>query len=140
MEFPIEVVFRDMDALPVTEDRVRERLAGLGQTGERIEAARVVIERAHRRHVRGNPFKVTIYVSVPGEDIVVSHEPQKAVAVKNKETTERKRKADEAHPEEKYFDVALNKAVDRARRQVDAHVRKRRQRQRDAGAAPRETK
>ncbi len=134
MAFPIEVVFRDMEVLPVTEEKIRERISGLGQPGERIEAARVVVERAHRRHVRGNPFKITIYLAVPGEDIVVSHEPQRAVAVKNKETSERKRKADEAHPEEKHFDVALRKAVDRARRQVDAHVRKRRQRQRDAGA------
>jgi len=132
MEFPIEVVFRDMDALPVTEEKVRERILGLGQPGERIESARVVVERTHHRHVRGNPFKITIYLSVPGDDIVVSHEPQTAAALRKKETTERKRKSDEAHPEDKHFDVALRKAVDRARRQVDAHVRKRRQRQRNA--------
>jgi ribosome-associated translation inhibitor RaiA len=53
---PVRITFRDIDALPAVEARVRRRVARLERTGPTLRGARVIIEGPHARpdghHVR----------------------------------------------------------------------------------------
>lgn len=72
---PIDVVFRDMAPSPMVDVFVRRWATRLHKSFERIEACTVVIEQPHRHHEHGRRFHVRIQLAVPGESIVISHEP-----------------------------------------------------------------
>lgn len=84
---------------------IREKLAPLGRIRGDALSCRVTIEPSDRRHRQGRIHRFTIRLAVPGEEIVVSREPQ----------------ANPAH-EDPY--VALRDACDALRRKVVGSHRK----------------
>ncbi|GEO80409.1 HPF/RaiA family ribosome-associated protein [Pararhodospirillum oryzae] len=79
MQSPAQIVFHGIDHSDAVEERIREKLAKLEQFHKNITACRVVVELHHKNtsqvHKRGEPFLVTISVSVPGEELVASSDP-----------------------------------------------------------------
>ena len=69
--FP-EISFRNMDSSAAVEERIRARIRELEQLEPRITSCGIVVERAHRRHHRGNVFGIHVVLHVPGREIVVS--------------------------------------------------------------------
>jgi ribosomal protein S5 len=75
MSFPVTVTFRDIDISPSVEHFARTWAARLGRVDSQIVRCDVTIERPHKHHERGNLFRVRVVVAVPGNDIIVSHDP-----------------------------------------------------------------
>ncbi len=107
MQLPIRISFHGMDASPAVESRIHELAAKLEQFHDRITRCDVAVEQPHHRHQKGNQWHVRIDMTVPGHEIVVSHDPGK----------------DEDH-EDVY--VALRDAFAAARRQLEDYVHKQR--------------
>jgi ribosome-associated translation inhibitor RaiA len=78
MDVPLELAFHNLEASEAVETRVRERVAKLEKMFPRLVACRVVVEAPHKQHQKGNVFRVRIEMSVPGDDLVVSKEPNRA--------------------------------------------------------------
>ena len=78
MDVPLEIAFHNLESSAAVETRVRERVAKLEKLFPRLVACRIVVEAPHRQHQKGNIFRVRIEMSVPGDDLVVSKEPNRA--------------------------------------------------------------
>jgi ribosomal subunit interface protein len=106
MQRPLEIRFRQMDASPAIEARIREKAAELERFSERITGCRVSVEKDHRHHHKGNLFRVRVEIDAPGKELAVTHSGRR----------------DHAH-EDVY--VAIRDAFRAAVRQLEDHVRER---------------
>jgi ribosomal subunit interface protein len=89
------------------EADIREKIQKLEQFYDRIISCKVAIEASHRRHHKGNLYRIHIVLEVPGHEIVVSRDP-----------------ADHHEHEDMY--VTIRDAFDSARRQLQDYASKRR--------------
>ena len=74
MQIPLQMSFRNMEPSAAIETDVREKAAKLEKFFDRITSCRVMIEAPHRHHHKGKLYQVRIDITVPGQEIVVSHE------------------------------------------------------------------
>lgn len=118
---PILISFRNMSVSPVLEDEARERVAWLESFYPGIVGCRVVLEVPHRHRRRGRPLHVRIEVSLPGEDVIVNHEPALDVT-----TRSASHKSDELDGRRKDAHVAIHEAFDVARRRLEDVARQQR--------------
>ncbi len=100
MKLSVEITFRDMPASEALEAKIQEKAQKLLQVCDRIISCRVVVEANHKHQNKGNLYHVSIDLTVPGQEIVVSRDPS----------------ANQAH-EDAY--VAVRDAFNAARRQVE---------------------
>ncbi len=107
MQVPLQISFRRMEHSETIEALIRERVAKLDASPDHIMGCRVVVELAGKHHEHGNLYEVRIDITVPGEEIVVTHEPSQ-------------------HTEYRDIRVALRDAFDSARRKLEDYVRCRR--------------
>ena len=105
MQIPLDITFKEFAQSDAVEARIRELVDKLERFYDRITRCEVMIETPHRRHRNGRQFHVRVRLTVPGGEIVASHDPG----------------PQEAH-EDVY--VALRDAFAAARRQLEEHVRK----------------
>jgi cold shock CspA family protein/ribosome-associated translation inhibitor RaiA len=78
MDIPVEIVFHNTPSKPAVETEIRHRVAKLDRLYEHLTGCRVSVEQLHRRHHTGNLYEVHIDMRVPGDELVVSHEPHRA--------------------------------------------------------------
>jgi ribosomal subunit interface protein len=102
----LQITFRNIDASPSVEEKVRERARELERFHDRILSCRVVIEAPNRRR-HGDLYHVRIDLKVPGREIVVKRDPPE-------------------HHAHEDIHVAVRDAFDAVRRQLEDHVRRRR--------------
>lgn len=105
MQIPIEITFRDMPSSSALEASIHEWASRLERVAP-IQRCTVVIERPNKHHRHGMPFQISLTVSTPGREIVVSH-------------------ADRAEHEDPY--LAVSDAFRAARRQLLDFVAQRRE-------------
>ena len=74
VKFPLQITFKDMKAPPDAEHWIRSEAAKLEFFYERIMGCRVAVERP-LSHGEGSPYHVRIDLTVPGAELVISHEP-----------------------------------------------------------------
>ncbi|MDZ4289502.1 MAG: HPF/RaiA family ribosome-associated protein [Prosthecobacter sp.] len=122
MDSPLEVTFRHMDHSPAVEARVRDEAASLKRFFSRLGGCRVVIEAPHQHRKHGGGYHVGIALSVPGNDIVVNHEPSLHGAVTQSETGA-PQKHQKPQPDHKDIYVSIRDAFSAARRQLQDHAR-----------------
>jgi cold shock CspA family protein len=125
MKVPPTITFRRMQPTDALDADVRRRLSKLETYCPSLMGARVVIEPAERHHRGGNRFHVRIDLTVPGEEIAVSHEASLRAGARalGARTT---RKTDEPDPTRKLLGVAIREAFDVARRRLQDYVRRQR--------------
>lgn len=79
MQVPVQVSFHGIDHSDAVEERVREKVAKLEQFCSDMISCRVTIEQHHKNtsneHKKGEPFHVTIDVTVPGDELIVKRDP-----------------------------------------------------------------
>jgi len=75
MQVPPEIAFRNVEPTPPVERAIEEGIAQLNEIHDRITSCRLMVELPHRRHRRGNLYRVRIDLTVPGAEIVVSRAP-----------------------------------------------------------------
>jgi cold shock CspA family protein/ribosome-associated translation inhibitor RaiA len=102
----LQVTFRNTDASPAVEAKIRERARELEQFSDRIVSCRVVIEARNRRR-HGDLFHIRAELKIPGKEIVVKRDPP------------------EHHAHEDIY-VAVRDCFDAVRRQLEDYVRRRR--------------
>ncbi len=73
MQTDVRITFRDFPPSDAVEARIRERAAKLEEFHDRITACRVAVEAAKRRH-KATEYQVRIDLTLPGEELVVSHD------------------------------------------------------------------
>ena len=77
MDRPLEIAFHNVEPSPAIESELRQHVDKLERRFGRLVGCRVSVERLHHQHRTGNVFEVHVTLSVPGQDLVVSHQPQK---------------------------------------------------------------
>jgi cold shock CspA family protein len=104
---------------------VRERADWLETFYPDIVGCRVLVETPHRHREHGQHVRIRIELSLPGEDVVVSHKPTLHASLKDAEG-EAHHKDDDIEAVHKYAEVAIREAFDAARRRLQDAARRRR--------------
>ncbi len=78
MDEALEITFHNLEPSDAVEAAIRERFAKLEKRYDRLTACRVSVEALHRQHRTGNLYEVHIDMLVPGAELAVSRQPQKA--------------------------------------------------------------
>ena len=125
MNVPPTITFRRMRQTDALDADVRKRLSRLETYCPSLMGARVLIEPMERHHRGGNRFHVRIDLTVPGEEIAVSHEASLRAGARALGAL-KTRKADEPDPTRKLLGVAIREAFDVARRRLQDYVRRQR--------------
>jgi cold shock CspA family protein len=125
MHRPPTITFRGIDHSPTLEAAIRARINKLETYYGAIVGCRVLVEPAQRHHETGNRYHVRIDISVPGDDIVVAHEPSLHATERTIELAETAR-VNEPDPERKHVLVAIREAFDIARRRLQDYARRQR--------------
>lgn len=126
---PVQITFRNMESAEAVEAKIhaeakiRAEAIDLDSFYDRIVGCRVVVEVPHRRHERGNVYHVRIDITVPGDELVVRHEPGLHGATERSGIGDGT-KAFEAHAPHKSLTLAIHDAFDLARRQVQDYARR----------------
>ena len=103
MQIPLQITFRDLEHSDAIEKAVREKAEKLDQFAQ-IMSCRVVVEMINKHQHKGTLYQVSIDLTVPGKEIVVSCDHG----------------IDHSH-EDIY--VAIRDSFDAARRQLQDHRR-----------------
>lgn len=83
MRRPVQLTFRNMAGSPALEQEIRARAAWLETFYSDLVGCRVLVEIRHRHRGRGRLVHVRIELSLPGEDVIVSHEPTLQATIKD---------------------------------------------------------
>ena len=75
VQVPVEIAFHNLDSIPWAEEEIRARIAKLEQIFDRLVTCRVRVDQRANNTSRNIPPVVRIEMSVPGKELVVSHEP-----------------------------------------------------------------
>jgi cold shock CspA family protein len=105
MDAPLEIAFHNLQPSPSVEAELRRHVDKLEHRFGRLVGCRVSVEKLHNQHRTGNLFEVHITLSVPGRDLAVSRQPQKA-------------RQHYAHPD---IHSSIRDAFDAAERQLEAY-------------------
>ena len=118
---PVQISFRNMTVSSALEEEIRSRAAWLESFYPGIVGCRVVLEIPHRHRRHGRSLHVRIELSLPGEDVIVSHEPTPGISARSGS-----RKSDELDGPHKDAHVAIHEAFDVARRRLEDMTRRQR--------------
>jgi len=105
MKLTPKITFRGMSHSDALENDIRQKIEKLDQFFDHVMSCRVVVESQHKHHHKGNLYHVRVSLTVPGEELVVSRDPEQH----------------QAH-EDPY--VAVRDAFDAAKRQLEDYARK----------------
>jgi hypothetical protein len=122
---PVQVIFKNMQPSGALESEARTRAHGLDTYYPHIIGCRVLVEIPHRHRARGRHIHVRLELSLPGEDLVVSHEPTLHRELKDSDEASH-HKGDEVETVRKYALVAVHEAFDLARRRLQDRVERQR--------------
>jgi cold shock CspA family protein len=78
MDIPLEIAFHNLEPSAEIESLIRGHVARLEKLYPHLVGCRVSVEMLHKQHRAGNVPEVHIAVRVPGREITISREPQKA--------------------------------------------------------------
>ncbi len=107
MQVPVQITFRNMDPSDAVRGEIERKIAKLERFNSHITACQVIVDLPHRRHHQGRLFHVAVNIDVPGEEICINREPE----------------LNHAHED---LHVALRDAFDRAKRQLEGYVKRKR--------------
>jgi ribosome-associated translation inhibitor RaiA len=125
MKLPIQITFRGIAQSGELYTLIQQQASALDQYYSDIMRCRVLIEVPHRHHQEGNRYHVRIELTVPGEDILITHEPSLYPSLRNVEREE-VAKATDLNSVHQYGGVAIREAFDLARRRLQDYARRQR--------------
>lgn len=125
MQLPISVTFRGLPPTYWIENMVRRRVARLETFCRDIIGCHVIIEVPHRHHQEGNRFEVHIDLTVPREEIAVTHGGNLHAAARQLEEHEWVKQLD-VDATRKDLNLVVKEAFDVARRRLQDYARRRR--------------
>jgi ribosomal subunit interface protein len=102
-----QIIWQNLSASDAIEANIRKHIAKLEKFSDRLSDCRVVIEVPHRHHHQGNIYHIQIYLTVPGEELIINRQPP----------------AQQAHQD---LNLAIGDAFESAERQLKEYARQRR--------------
>jgi putative sigma-54 modulation protein len=87
VQMPLQVTFRSMAPSDALATHIRLRVDKLERLSERITSCHVVVELAGHHQARGNHYRVTINVGLPGREVLVGRTPSDERAPETAHTT-----------------------------------------------------
>lgn len=126
----VQITYRNLSASPERDATIHERVAWLSKFHSHIVGCHVVVDVPHRHHQNGNTVHVRLQVMIPGDDVIVNHEPGLSLTVDedggtvatNGDFRRRQMEIDAAIHDA--FDIArrrLEESAQRMRREVKRH-------------------
>lgn len=125
MQLTPTITFHGIERTAARETEVIARLRKLETYYQGIMGCRVLVELVQRHHEAGNRYHVRIDLTVPGEEIVVTHEASLRATTRSVDAEKITRLA-EPDPERKHLHVAIREAFDIARRRLQDYARRQR--------------
>jgi cold shock CspA family protein/ribosome-associated translation inhibitor RaiA len=125
MKLPIQITFRGIAQSGEFYTLIEEQASELDTYYSGIMRCRVLVEVPHRHHQEGNRYHVRIELTVPGEEIVIAHEPSLYPSLRDIER-EKVAKATDLNSVHQYGEVAIREAFDIARRRLQDYARRQR--------------
>src|SRR5438067_2386192 len=83
MKLPLQISFKNMERSEHITELVKDKCDKLDRLSSEIIQCHVTIGIPHRSHRTGNFFDVTIDLSLPGKEILFSHESQDEIENKD---------------------------------------------------------
>jgi ribosome-associated translation inhibitor RaiA len=125
MKLPLQFTCRNVVHSDELEQEVGKRVAELETFSGDIIGCHVMLERPHLHPENGNQCHVRIELTIPGETIVVSHQPSLHGALRDVDEVEHSKETttDAQHRRAR---LAIHEAFDRARRRLQDAVRRQR--------------
>ena len=121
MNVPVQTTYRNVDHSARLEALVAKEATKLERFFHRIVSCRVAIERARAR--AGSPYHVRIDLGLPGEELVISHEPSvRPLLVAGEQSPT---KSTELDAERKDAELAVREAFRKAERRLRDFARRR---------------
>jgi cold shock CspA family protein len=125
MTMPPTITFRRLRSTDALDADIRAQLEKLERYCPSLMGTRVLVEPLARHHRAGTHYHIRIDLTVPGEEIVITHEASlrptaRALAARKTQ------KQDEPDPAAKYLGVAIRESFAAARRRLQDYVRRRR--------------
>jgi ribosome-associated translation inhibitor RaiA/cold shock CspA family protein len=75
MQIPVEITFNNVERSEAVEARIRDWVEKLERVYDRIVRCEVVVQEPHKHHHKGRQFHIRVRLTVPGQEIVTSHDP-----------------------------------------------------------------
>jgi ribosome-associated translation inhibitor RaiA/cold shock CspA family protein len=75
MQIPVEITFKEIARSDAVEARIRELAGKLERVYDRVLRCEVMVETPHRHQHKGRQYHVRVRLTVPGGEIVASHDP-----------------------------------------------------------------
>ncbi len=125
MILPVQITYRNMENIVEAEQWVQAEAAKLDKYYDRITSCRVLIEVPHAHRAWGRVYHVRIDLGVPGDELVVKHEPTLGPAARQ---VGRKRVSKHLEIGNSYKDLhlAIRNAFKTARRLLQDYARRQR--------------
>ncbi len=117
------ITFRNMEPSPKLEEIVLNEAKKLERFFSRIVSCRVAIEGPPRQEY-GQPYRIRIDLGVPGEELLVDHNPTLHGELQHREAMHETKKS-EPHRERRDADRAIRDTFHEMRRQLQDYVRRR---------------
>jgi len=102
MRLPLQITFLNSDSSEAIEALIRQHVESLDTARRHITSCRVAVEALHQHHHPGHHYQIRIDVTVPGRELVASHES-------------------EEHQASSDINVAIDDAFDSMRRQLEKY-------------------
>jgi ribosome-associated translation inhibitor RaiA len=115
-----------MKVSPALEQDARALASKLEKFYTGLIGCRVHIDVPHLRHARGNHVRVRVELAVPGEDIIVAHEIDRFGDARDREATSVRKADDVIDVDLGDARIAIARAFDSARRQLEDYARRQR--------------
>jgi ribosome-associated translation inhibitor RaiA len=119
---PLQIQFQRLSPSPALEARIEKEVARLRRFFDRIVSCRVVVFLPDGHHVNGGRFHVHIHLEVPGNDIIIGHEPpeRRLRAARDQRAA---RKSSEPATDHKDAFITIRDAFAAARRRLKDYAR-----------------
>lgn len=76
MKLPVQLTFRHTDESEPIKRLILKETQNLEHYFQNIMGCRVLVEKPHRHHQKGNLFRVRINLTIPGKELVTGRSPR----------------------------------------------------------------
>lgn len=125
MNAPVSITYRNMQPSAAVTARVRAEAAKLERYYNHIISCRVLIEVPHRHHQWGDHYHIRVELSVPGNDVIVRHEPSDRGHQADLGTGRAVKREETGAPHKDIY-VVIRDVFDIVRRRLEDHARRQR--------------
>jgi len=115
MQRPLKITARDFALSEAFEAEIREKAARLDSYYNGIIGCEVVVEGVVGHHRKGGPFNVRIDLTLPGGELVVTHQKEEILAAAIREAFDAARRRLEDYARAQRGDVKSHEALPHAR-------------------------